>query len=157
MPFVILLWIMLNISSSISPLELQAGFYHWGIALPSHEAYSILVTIWTGGAHNRLYRALPVLFAWWIVGNITTSIAHVCACHIAFKLAQEQLPKRDEETGTVVTEKEDDQLSTQLTLHYTSSDSGSQTTIEPTGHRQRQADVSSLRSYEWLVGALSAS
>ncbi|KAF2031519.1 hypothetical protein EK21DRAFT_99679 [Setomelanomma holmii] len=63
MPFVVLLWVLLNMASALSPLELQAGFFHWGIALPSHEAYSVMVAIWTGGAHNRLYRALPILFA----------------------------------------------------------------------------------------------
>jgi hypothetical protein len=92
MPFVVLLWVLLNISSVLSPLELQAGFYHWGLALPSHEAYSVLVTIWTGGAHNRLYRALPILFGWWVLTNVTTSLTHIRACHLAYKLDREQSP-----------------------------------------------------------------
>jgi hypothetical protein len=85
MPFVVLLWILINVASSISPLELQPGFYHWGIALPTYQAYSILVTIWTGGAHNKLYRALPVLCAWWVAGNVTTTLAHIRACHLAYR------------------------------------------------------------------------
>ncbi|KAF2467620.1 uncharacterized protein BDR25DRAFT_61314 [Lindgomyces ingoldianus] len=61
MPFVVLLWVFLNIASTLSPMELQAGFYHWGIALPSYNAYSVLVTIWTGGADNRLCDTCPGL------------------------------------------------------------------------------------------------
>ncbi|KAJ4301604.1 hypothetical protein N0V90_003697 [Kalmusia sp. IMI 367209] len=102
MPFVVLAYIFINIASSLSPLELQAGFYHWGIALPSYNAYSIFVTIWTGGSTNRLYRALPILFAWWIVGNLAASATHVRACHLAYKFQQEDgaaatTPAKDEE------------------------------------------------------------
>ncbi|KAF1846842.1 uncharacterized protein K460DRAFT_132011 [Cucurbitaria berberidis CBS 394.84] len=99
MPFVVLLWVMLNIASTLSPLEAQAGFYHWMVALPSHEAYSVLMTIWSAGAHNRLYRALPVLFPWWPVANVTTSITHIRACHLAYKLDQEERAGLDVETG----------------------------------------------------------
>jgi hypothetical protein len=100
MPFVVLLWVLLNIASAATPLELQAGFYHWGIVLPGHEAYSVLVTIWTDGAHNRLYRALPILLAWWILTNITTTVTHFRACHLAFKLEEEQgADNKDIEAG----------------------------------------------------------
>jgi hypothetical protein len=99
MPFVVLLWVLLNIASALSPLELQAGFYHWGIALPSHEAYSVMVTIWSGGAHNRLYRALPILFGWWVLANITTALTHLRACHLAYKL-EDQGASEDAEKGT---------------------------------------------------------
>jgi hypothetical protein len=97
MPFVVILWVLLNVSSTSSPLEAQAGFYHWMVALPSHEAYSILVTVWTGGSHNRLYRALPILFSWWVTANVTTSLTHIRACHLAFKMDLELV--RDEGGG----------------------------------------------------------
>lgn len=121
MPFVVLLWVFLNISSTLAPLELQAGFYHWGICLPSHNAYSVLVTIWTGGAENRLYRALPILFSWWILANITTSITHFRACHLAYKLgmgadSEEELKGKDEEAGAVP-EGEPDAISRQTTMN----------------------------------------
>jgi hypothetical protein len=99
MPFVVLLWVLLNITSAVCPLELQAGFFYWGIILPGNEAYSVLVTIWTGGAHNRLYRALPVLFAWWILTNVTTSLTHIRACHLAYKM--------DRDLGTANASEED--------------------------------------------------
>lgn len=90
MPFVTIAWIFINVGSTLSPLEAQAGFYHWGVALPGLNVYSVLQTIWSGGANNELYRALPVLFSWWFVANITTSLAHIRACHMAYKLAQEE-------------------------------------------------------------------
>ncbi|OCK80208.1 hypothetical protein K432DRAFT_298150 [Lepidopterella palustris CBS 459.81] len=90
MPFAVLTWIFLNISTTISPLELQPGFYYWGICLPASNAYSVLVTIWSGGGDNRLYRALPIMFAWWIVGNLLSMAAHLRACHLAYKFDKEQ-------------------------------------------------------------------
>jgi hypothetical protein len=98
-PFVVLFWILMNVVSSISPFELQPGFYHWGIALLALPAYSILVTIWTGGAHNKLYRTILISFAWWVTGNITTTLAHIHACHLAYKydhgLSVDQHASRD--------------------------------------------------------------
>jgi hypothetical protein len=121
MPFVVLFWILVNIASTLTPLELQAGFYHWAIALPSHEAYSVLVTIWTGGAHDRLYRALPILFAWWVVANITTTLAHIRACHLAYKLDKDkvlgQAMEDDVEAGAA--EAKEESISMQDTLART--------------------------------------
>ncbi|CDM28566.1 hypothetical protein DTO013E5_986 [Penicillium roqueforti] len=68
MPFVVLTWAILNVASTISPFELSPGFFRWGYALPSYEAYQVLVQIWSDGCDNRLYRALPIMFSWWIVG-----------------------------------------------------------------------------------------
>jgi hypothetical protein len=66
--FFVLTWAITNVTSSIYPFELSAGFYRVGYALPAHEAYSILIQIWSGGCNNQLYRALPILFAWEVVG-----------------------------------------------------------------------------------------
>lgn len=66
-PVIVLTTILISISSTISPFELSAGFYRWGYALPGHELYQVLVQIWTDGCDNHLYRALPILFSWWIV------------------------------------------------------------------------------------------
>jgi hypothetical protein len=166
MPFFLLFWIMLNISSSISPMELQAGFYHWGVALPSHAAYSVLVTIWTGGAHNRLYQALPILFAWWMLANITTSLAHVRASHVAYEPAQQEQNSKhddDEEAGIItaaaIEDKSDtNRLSRQLTIESTTTDTESQVSAsELASLEQRRVYASSpLLSYEWLAGVLSA-
>jgi hypothetical protein len=145
MPFVVLLWVLLNIACVATPLELQAGFYHWGIALPSHEAYSVLITIWTGGAHNRLYRALPILFSWWILANITTTLAHIRACHLAYKQDHEQdtgpTAKEDiEATASPVDEDAMSRTSTVMTR---------QRTVEEVALERREVYGASIPPFEW--------
>ncbi|RDW68691.1 uncharacterized protein DSM5745_08451 [Aspergillus mulundensis] len=49
MPFCMLAWMIANVSSTIAPFELSAGFYRWAYALPAHEAYAILGQIWSDG------------------------------------------------------------------------------------------------------------
>lgn len=68
MPFFILTWIIMNVSSTLSPFELSPGFYRIGYALPAYEIYQVLVDIWTHGCNPTLYRSLPILFSWWLVG-----------------------------------------------------------------------------------------
>ncbi|KAJ5852395.1 uncharacterized protein N7529_011780 [Penicillium soppii] len=68
MSFVVLTWAIFNVASTISPFELNPEFFRWGYALPSHEAYQVLIQIWSGGCNNRLYQALPIMFSWWIIG-----------------------------------------------------------------------------------------
>ncbi|KAH8754087.1 hypothetical protein F5883DRAFT_431633 [Diaporthe sp. PMI_573] len=67
MSHIVLTWIILNVTSTIFPFELSAGFYRLGYAWPYHNLYEILVTIWSNGCVNRLYRNLPIIFTWWIV------------------------------------------------------------------------------------------
>jgi hypothetical protein len=128
MPFVVILWVLINVSSTVSPLEAQPGFYHWGVALPSHEAYSILVTIWTGGAHNRLYRALPILFSWWVAANATTSLTHIRACHLAYRMDLDQIregegtaaaQEKDLEMAGISEEEEEEERRNSLNLQNT--------------------------------------
>ncbi|KIX93899.1 uncharacterized protein Z520_10524 [Fonsecaea multimorphosa CBS 102226] len=83
MPFFILTWIVLNLSSSVSPLELNADFYRWGYALPDNEAYSLLTDIWSHGAVPVLHRALPILFAWLLVGSSAAIFGHFRRCRLA--------------------------------------------------------------------------
>lgn len=68
MPFCMLTWIIINVASSLSPLELSPGFFRWSHALPANETYQVLVQIWSDGCENKLYQALPILFSWWAVG-----------------------------------------------------------------------------------------
>ncbi|PYI27838.1 hypothetical protein BP00DRAFT_279291 [Aspergillus indologenus CBS 114.80] len=69
MSFVMLTWIILNVSSTIGPFDLSPGFYRWGNALPAYELYHVLLYIWTDGCNRpALHQSLPILFSWWIVG-----------------------------------------------------------------------------------------
>ena len=99
LPFFLLTYIILNITSSISPFEINPGFYRWGYALPANEAYTVLTDIWSGGNVPRLYRALPVLFSWWIVGICLASYGHFHRCETAWK-ADNEAEKREHEKTT---------------------------------------------------------
>lgn len=67
-PYFILTWIIINVTSTIGPLEQSAGFYRLSYAIPTHQLYQVLMDIWTQGCNPYLYRALPILFAEWVVG-----------------------------------------------------------------------------------------
>ncbi|KAG9855849.1 hypothetical protein KCU98_g1714, partial [Aureobasidium melanogenum] len=81
LPFFVLTWVILNVTSTIWPFELAPGFYRWGYALPAHEVWQVLIQIWSGGAVDRLYQALPILFTWEIVFLPLAVVAlnHRCA------------------------------------------------------------------------------
>ncbi|KAL3480487.1 hypothetical protein BJX99DRAFT_220301 [Aspergillus californicus] len=83
MPFCVLTWVVLNVASTISPFELSPGFFRWGYVLPSHELYQVLVQIWSDGCDNQLYRALPIMFSWWIAGLGTVVVAMRHRCRVA--------------------------------------------------------------------------
>ena len=87
MPFIILTWIFLNITSSYVPFEISPGFYRWGYALPSNEVYQILIEIWSGGPAPQLYRALPILFSWWVVGLVLATIGHRHTCRLGTEVS----------------------------------------------------------------------
>lgn len=87
MPFLVVTWIFLNITSTNSPFETNPGFYRWGYALPSYEAYQVLIDIWSNGGSHQLYRALPIMFSGWIVGLILASLGHRRRCRQVVKMA----------------------------------------------------------------------
>ncbi|KAJ6181022.1 hypothetical protein N7519_011483 [Penicillium mononematosum] len=97
MSFIVLTWVIINVASTIAPFELSPGFFRWGYALPSHEAYEVLIQIWSGGCNNRLYRALPIMFSWWIVGVLVAVYAMQYRCKTAVA-AQEALDRAGLET-----------------------------------------------------------
>lgn len=68
MPHFILTWIIINVTSTIGPLEQFPGFYRLIYAIPAHQLYQVLMDIWTQGCNPYLYRALVILFAEWVVG-----------------------------------------------------------------------------------------
>ncbi|KAI1406228.1 hypothetical protein F4819DRAFT_240002 [Hypoxylon fuscum] len=79
-PFFVLTWVLMNIASTVFPLELAAGWYRVGYALPAHEIYTLLVQVWSGCV-NKTYIALPVLFSYWLLGHVLSvfSIRKRCA------------------------------------------------------------------------------
>ncbi|KAJ5339250.1 hypothetical protein N7452_005978 [Penicillium brevicompactum] len=70
MPFFILTWVIVNVTSTLSPFELSPGFYRIGYAIPAYELYQVLLDIWTHSCNPTLYRSLPILFSWWLVAFV---------------------------------------------------------------------------------------
>lgn len=90
LPFCILTWVIMNVASSISSFELNPGFFRWGYALPAHETYQVLLQIWSDGCQDQSYRALPILFAWWIVGVAVVTYPTYYRCQAALKAFNEE-------------------------------------------------------------------
>ncbi|KAL4938721.1 hypothetical protein BDV06DRAFT_231574 [Aspergillus oleicola] len=67
MPFFVLTWVIVNVTSTIAPFELNPGFYRVGYALPAHQLYELLMQIWTRGCNPHLDRALSALWCEWVV------------------------------------------------------------------------------------------
>ncbi|KAF4943304.1 hypothetical protein FSARC_14952 [Fusarium sarcochroum] len=66
-------WIIINVTSTVWPFELSSSFYRLGYALPAHNIWTLLMTIWSRGCRNQNKVALPVLLAWWVIGHITSA------------------------------------------------------------------------------------
>ncbi|EED16524.1 SNG1 family protein [Talaromyces stipitatus ATCC 10500] len=94
-PFGVLTWVLVNVASTISPFELNPTFFRWAYALPSHEAYQLLVQIWSNGCDNQSYRALPIMFTWWIV---CVPIAVLC---VRYRCITATAAERASETSAV--------------------------------------------------------
>ncbi|KAI1622620.1 hypothetical protein EDD37DRAFT_611034 [Exophiala viscosa] len=94
MPFFVLTWIIMNITSSLANFDLAPSFYKYGYALPAHNWYETFIQITSGGCYNRLYRTLPVLFAWFIVGHLLVILATNHRCRRARAEGEKQEEER---------------------------------------------------------------
>lgn len=69
--FFMLTWVVLNVASAAFPFEVAPDFYRVGYALPGRNIYTLQIQAWTG-CGGGLEVALPVLFAWWLLGHVAT-------------------------------------------------------------------------------------
>ena len=67
MPFVVLSWIIAQVTSVISPHELANNFYRIDYFFPANHVWGVMMTIFGRGANNHLEINLPVLFVWYLV------------------------------------------------------------------------------------------
>lgn len=86
-PFFIFSFVIFNVTSLLVPFELSPVFYRIGYAAPAHEAYQILIQIWSGGNH-RLHQALPILFAWEVFLTPLAIFGMRRRCHAAAQMAK---------------------------------------------------------------------
>ncbi|KFY10707.1 hypothetical protein V491_07514 [Pseudogymnoascus sp. VKM F-3775] len=82
-PMALISWIITNVTSIVLPFSLSPSFYRWAFALPAHEAYEALTDNWSSGCNPHLYYALPILFAYEIIGLAATSVGVYRRCHFA--------------------------------------------------------------------------
>ncbi|PYH47164.1 SNG1 family protein [Aspergillus saccharolyticus JOP 1030-1] len=92
-PMALISWIVLNVTSILLPFELVPAFYRWGYALPTHAVFQVLIDIWSRGCNPQLGYALPVLFAFEIVGLALSTVGVYRRAHYAI------LTKEAEERG----------------------------------------------------------
>ncbi|THV90442.1 hypothetical protein D6D27_05848 [Aureobasidium pullulans] len=86
-PFFIFSFVIFNVTSLLVPFELSPAFYRIGYVAPAHEAYQILIQIWSGGNH-RLHQALPILFAWEVFLTPLAIFGMRRRCHAAAQMAK---------------------------------------------------------------------
>ncbi|KAB5581258.1 hypothetical protein GE09DRAFT_1168407 [Coniochaeta sp. 2T2.1] len=79
-PYFVLTWIILGLTSTLYPFELNPSFYRWAYALPAHNIWLLLLEIWTSGCKLRNSVALPVLFVWWFAGHLTSAWSVLQSC-----------------------------------------------------------------------------
>ncbi|KAF5264651.1 hypothetical protein FOXYS1_4561 [Fusarium oxysporum] len=91
--FFMLTWVIINVASTAFPFQVAPGFYHIGYALPGYSIYSLQVQAWSGCA-NKLKLALPVLFAWWLLGHVAVVFSTRKRCADAEKAAPTPTPEQ---------------------------------------------------------------
>ena len=101
-PMALVLWISLNITSILLPLPLSPAFYRVGYAFPAHAIYQVLTDIWSGGCNPQLEYALPVLFAWELVGLVLSGLGVFRRCHYATVAEERQAREFEERLGAAV-------------------------------------------------------
>ncbi|KAK8038310.1 hypothetical protein PG994_015077 [Apiospora phragmitis] len=98
-PMALISWVIMNVTSILLPFELSPAFYRLGYLFPSHEVYQTLLDIWSRGCNPHLRYALPVLFAWWLVGCALSALGVFRRSHYAM-IAEEAQAKQSSERVT---------------------------------------------------------
>ncbi|KAK0110544.1 hypothetical protein ONS96_002150 [Cadophora gregata f. sp. sojae] len=109
-PMALISWVILNVTSILMPFELSNGFYRWAYAMPAHEVYQGLLDIWSGGCNPTLHYALPILFAWEVLGLIFSAMGVYRRCHYAMVAEDAQAAAlREKADAALAYEKKHDQ------------------------------------------------
>jgi hypothetical protein len=89
-PMALIAWVVLNVTSILTPFELSSGFYRWAYAMPAHEVFQVLIDIWSRGCNPQLHYALPILFALEVSGLFLSALGVYRRCHYAVLAAEAQ-------------------------------------------------------------------
>ncbi|UKZ48010.1 hypothetical protein TrVGV298_002246 [Trichoderma virens] len=155
MPMALITWIVTNVTSILIPFSLSSRFYRWAYALPAHEAYEALTDNWSGGCNPHLHYALPILFAYEIIGILFTSVGVYKRCHFAIvaeEVAQEVMRLRveaamkleREQNEPLVSSKDDNGESSSLKMGTTNFQNGMQRDTERKKRQDLEKEISEL-------------
>lgn len=67
MPPFVLLFIIINVSSAIFPVNIKPRFYHLDYIWPGHNCYELSIAIISHGAAGYIYRNIPIMFGWIVI------------------------------------------------------------------------------------------
>ncbi|UKZ74565.1 hypothetical protein TrVFT333_002235 [Trichoderma virens FT-333] len=155
MPMALITWIVTNVTSILIPFSLSSRFYRWAYALPAHEAYEALTDNWSGGCNPHLHYALPILFAYEIIGILFTSVGVYKRCHfavVAEEVTQEVMRLRveaamkleREQNEPVVSSKDDNGESSSLKMGTTNFQNGMQRDTERKKRQDLEKEIREL-------------
>ncbi|OJJ48051.1 hypothetical protein ASPZODRAFT_15496 [Penicilliopsis zonata CBS 506.65] len=71
-PYCMFTWMITNVSSAGSPVELSNAFYHISYFFPAHSMWLAEQHIWSQGGAYPLSLSLPILAAWLVVVKVCT-------------------------------------------------------------------------------------
>ena len=156
-PMALVMWISLNITSILLPFPLSPAFYRVGYAFPAHAVYQVLTDIWSGGCNPQLEYALPVLFAWELVGLVLSGLGVFRRCHYATVAEERQAKEFEERLDAAValemTKMEEERKAARLEPEDETKSEGSNGHSLVAGHsRENEGDSEAFR--EQLAGVM---
>lgn len=150
-PMALISWVVLNVTSILLPFELSPGFYRWGYALPAHSVFQVLVDNWSGGCNPQLNFALPVMFAYEVIGLVLSCIGVYRRAHYASIKQEVDEKQLQERVEAAIAEQEERQLARETTRQEIQ---GSETEEEGISPMQRRGTITTLEDQEELAGRI---
>lgn len=152
-PMALISWVVLNVTSILLPFELAPGFYQWGYALPAHSIFQVLVDIWSDGCNPQLDYALPVLFAYEVIGLTLSSIGVYRRAHYAVIAKETEEKTWKERVAAALSEQQQQQM-----LEESPSPSTPDSTLTESQQQQdrarRRSTAAGIADQEALTGQL---
>ncbi|EGV61651.1 hypothetical protein CANTEDRAFT_124613 [Yamadazyma tenuis ATCC 10573] len=72
--FWLLFWVLINISSTFSPIALCPEFYRFGYAMPIHNSYELTKVVFFNTYKGQMGRNVGIIFAWIVIGMGSFSV-----------------------------------------------------------------------------------
>jgi hypothetical protein len=150
-PMALISWIVLNVTSILLPFELSPGFYKWGYALPAHSVFNVFIDIWSRGCNPELNYALPVLFAYEILGLTLSSIGAYRRSHYAVLKQEGEEKALQDRIAAAISERQGDRSTRDQTSQETPTSQELDTEQELGPSIRRRATVTAIEGQDELT------